>query len=160
MKFSDKPAEVAVPSESKSNSEDKSRREAVGSSVNSSSNNLHVTRSALSESSESTEEMVDDGDDDFVEALESLDLTQPDNLRIYTGEVFNSRERHGLTMAHVHFLHFFPWDILLPFFLFDLSTTKTTLSVSKPISKSVSKPISKQVSKTQFKNLFQKQFQN
>ena len=107
MKFSDKPAEVAVPSESKSNSEDKSRREAVGSSVNSSSNNLHVARSALSESSESTEEMVDDGDDDFVEALESLDLTQPDNLRIYTGEVFNSRERHGLTMAHVHFLHFF-----------------------------------------------------
>jgi len=84
LKFSDKPAEVAVPSESKSNSEDKSRREVVGSSVNSSSNNLHVTRSALSESSESTEEMVDDGDDDFVEALESLDLTQPDNLRIYT----------------------------------------------------------------------------
>ena len=91
MKFSDKPAEVAVPSESKSNSEDKSRREAVGSSVNS-SNNIHAARSALSESSESTEEMVDDGDDDFVEALESLDLTQPDNLRIYTGEVFNSKK--------------------------------------------------------------------
>ena len=91
MKFSDKPAEVAVPSESKSNSEDKSRREVV-SGVNS-SNNIHVARSALSESSESTEEMVDDGDEDFVEALESLDLTQPDNLRIYTGEVFTSRER-------------------------------------------------------------------
>ena len=90
MKFSDKPAEVTVPSESKSNSEDKSRRE-VGSSVNS-SNNIHAARSALSESSESTEEMVDDGDDDFVEALESLDLTQPDNLRIYTGEVFNSKK--------------------------------------------------------------------
>merc|ERR1711962_1313564 len=73
---------MGVPSESKSSSEDKSRREVV-SGVNS-SNNIHAARSALSESSESTEEMVDDGDDDFVEALESLDLTQPDNLRIYT----------------------------------------------------------------------------
>ena len=38
-------------------------------------------------------------------------------------------------------------DLLLPFFLFDLSTTKTTLPVSKPVSNPVSKPASKSVSK-------------
>ena len=45
-----------------------------------------------------------------------------------------------------HFI--FPWDLLLPFFLFDLSTTqtnKTTLPVSKSVSISVSKPVSKPV---------------
>ena len=49
-----------------------------------------------SDSFTSTDEIDDEDEDYFVEALESLDLTQPSNLKLYTGIVV-SRSKNILS---------------------------------------------------------------